>query len=416
MAIISPSGGGRVGDPQAALNDVDWKRNLAILCFAQFISILSFSFCFPFIPLFLQNELGVTDRHELAVWSGLCGGASGFALSLVSPVWGLAADRWGRKPMVIRAMVAGGFLLGAMGLARTPVEVVIIRVLQGAFSGTVAAAITLVATGTPRQRVGWAMGLLSSAVALGSAAGPFIGGVAASLLGLRTVFLIGCPLMLAAVLPVILIVREPPLRAAGQASARTVESIRNAGPGAFAAIGVLLLAQTLIQIGFAGSQLIVPLKLIQLAGTNATGATGVAFAAAGVASAVAAIGYSRLAGRIGYRWLSAIGGLVAAFALALMAQAPTEALVVVAIFLAGLCFGAVGPATSAMLGLEAPPAVQGRIFGLSASATAVGWSLGPLIGGTMAGVLSISIALYTLGGFSVALALMMTLLGREPAR
>ena len=97
-------------------------------------------------------------------------------------------------------------------------------------------------------------------------------------------------------------------------------------------------------------------------------------------------------------------------------MAPGVALVILATTLTGFCFGTIGPATSAMLGLEAPVAVQGRIFGLSASATALGFALGPLLGGTMAGVVSVSAALFTTAGVALLLGLLLSAAAREPQR
>ena len=345
------------------------------------------------------------------------GSSAGLASAIVSPVWGLLADRYGRKSMLIRAMVGGGVSVAAIAAAQTPLQLVILRLLQGALSGTVAATTTIVATGTPREHVGRAMGLLSSAVALGSAVGPFAGGVAANYIGLRYVFLGGGALLLVAVVPVIVAVREAPLRRRVESGRSSLlATIRAAGPGSLVAISVLLVAQSLLQISWSGAQPLVSLRVLQLSPAGAAGATGLAFAAAGVASALAGISYSRLAASSGYRSLAALASVSAAAAIVLIGIAPTVALVVVATFIAGLFIGAALPAITAMLGLETPGPVQGRVFGLSASATALGFGLGPLFAGTIAGVLNVPVALYTMAGFAVALMVLLIVGGREPAK
>ena len=260
-----------------------------MLWFAQFTAIFGFSFAFPFLPLYIKS-LGVADPHELALWTGAAGGASGFALALLSPVWGLLADRYGRKPMLIRAMVGGGVTVGLMAFARGPLDLVFLRLLQGAFSGTVAATTTLVATGTPRARVGWAMGILSSAVALGSAVGPFAGGLAAGRIGLRNTFLAGGLLLLLAVAPVILAVREAPFQRPARGSLGVLPSLRAAGGGSLAAIAVLLAAQTLLQLAFSGAQSVIPLKLIAIVPRDTATVTGLTF------SITAGVGFITLFG------------------------------------------------------------------------------------------------------------------------
>ena len=125
---------------------VDWRRNLAALWFAEFTAIVGFSFAFPFLPVFLSQDLGMREPHQLALWAGLAGSASGFSMAIASPIWGALADRYGRRSMLLRAMVGGGISVGLMGLAQVPWHLVALRFLQGASSGTVAAANALVAT------------------------------------------------------------------------------------------------------------------------------------------------------------------------------------------------------------------------------------------------------------------------------
>jgi MFS family permease len=220
-----------------------------------------------------------------------------------------------------------------------------------------------------------------------------------------------------AVLPVIFFLRERPLTRRIEARRTSMpEVIRAAAPGTLGAIVILLLAQSLLQAGWSGTQPLISLRLLQLSPTAAAAATGIAFAAAGVASALAGIGYSRLAAGTGYRRLAALSAVGAAAATVLIAIAPTIALVVAATFVAGLFVGSALPAVTAMLGLETPAQVQGRVFGFNASATALGFGLGPLFAGTIAGVLSVPIALYAMAGLSLVLALVMIAGSREPAR
>ncbi len=342
---------------------------------------------------------------------------TGLTSALFSPLWGVLADRYGRKSMLMRAMIGGGLSVAFLALARNPLELVLLRALQGAASGTVAATTTLVATGTPREHVGRAMGVISSAVALGSAVGPFAGGIAANYIPLRFVFLGGGVLLLIAVAPVIVGVKEAPIvRRVKEGRTTMRDALRVAGPGTVFAVTVLLVSQSLLQISWSGGQPLISLRLLELSPGSAAGVTGIAFAASGVASAIAGIGYSRLAASTGYRRLAAMASLLAAAALVLMGLAPTVVLVVVATFLAGLCIGAALPAITAMLGLEAPPEIQGRVFGLSASATALGFGLGPLLAGTMAGVLSIPIGLFTMAAVALLLAAVVAFAAREPTR
>jgi DHA1 family multidrug resistance protein-like MFS transporter len=79
------------------------------------IAIVGFYFVLPFVPLYIQ-ELGVTGQSNVAMWAGLLTAGSALCMTVISPIWGVLADRLGRKPMVLRAMIAGAVILALMGI------------------------------------------------------------------------------------------------------------------------------------------------------------------------------------------------------------------------------------------------------------------------------------------------------------
>ena len=50
---------------------VSWKLNLAMLWFSQLVILAGFQALIPFIPLFIKNELGVTDEESLLLCAAL---------------------------------------------------------------------------------------------------------------------------------------------------------------------------------------------------------------------------------------------------------------------------------------------------------------------------------------------------------
>ncbi|MBN2361528.1 MAG: MFS transporter, partial [Deltaproteobacteria bacterium] len=179
--------------------------------------MIAFSFVFPFIPLYVQ-ALGVPDPTKAAQWSGWIAASTALTMAVAQPIWGNLADRFGRKPMVIRSMIAGSITLGLMGLATHPWHILVLRLLQGMLTGTVTASTALVATVVPKQRLGFALGLLQVAMFGGSSLGPLVGGIVADSFGFRASFGAACLLALAGGLTVITLVREdftpPPATAA----------------------------------------------------------------------------------------------------------------------------------------------------------------------------------------------------------
>ena len=401
--------------PPAPPTPVDWRRNLAALWFAEFTAIFGFSFAFPFLPVYLR-ELGVHDPGQLAIWSGVAGGASGAALAVMSPIWGVLADRYGRRAMLLRAMVGAGLTVGLMGFARGPLDLVVLRLVQGSTSGTVSAATALVATGTPRHRVGWALGVLSSAIAVGSALGPLVGGLLAGALGARAIFWAAGVLLAAATLPVLLVVREAPVTRSEHDQRSAVQLLRAAAPGAVAAVGALIVGQALLQSSYSGAQSVVVLRLLEHLSAGVEAVTGVAFAAAGLASALASVLYIGIARRLGFRVVGVLAAVLMAGSQLLMGWSSGVGAIVAGAALAGLFYGCIGPVISTMIGMETPTAAQARVFGVGASATALGFGLGPLSGGVVASRLGTSIALSICATIAVLLAVVLAGRAREPAR
>jgi DHA1 family multidrug resistance protein-like MFS transporter len=385
------------------------------LWFAEFTAIFGFSFAFPFLSIFLSKDLGVHAGRDLYLWTAASASASGLALAVASPIWGVLGDRFGRKPMLVRSMLGGAITVGLIYLVQTPEQLLVLRFLQGASSGTVAAATALVAAETPRSRVGWALGVVTSAIALGGAIGPVIGGLAGEFLGLRFVFLLGGFALLAAVVPVLWIVRESPLRAKSGPRLGTLAVIGQR-PGLKWSLGVLIGAQGLISVCNAATQQLVVLRLLEMLSSGVTAVSGLAFGLAGVASSASAIGYTRVTRRLGYVRTAATAAALVAVAVALIGVSPSVAVVVLAVGMNGLFSGVVLPATASMIGLETPPEAQSTVFGLNASSVALGFFLGPLIGGSVAATSGIRASLLVTAGLAVLLAILLARGAREPAR
>jgi len=336
-------------------------------------------------------------------------------MAIASPVWGVLGDRYGRKPMLIRSMLGGGITVGLIFLAQSPLQLVILRLAQGATSGTVAAATALVAAETPRHRVGWALGVVTSAVALGGAIGPVVGGLAGAVFGLRLVFLGGGILLLISTIPVFLVVKESERRIREGPRPSTLSIIRRS-PGTVRSLAVLIGAQGLVSTVQSASQILIVLKFIEIAGAAASAAAGFAFSAAGITNSVAAVGYTSITRRAGYVRTTALASMLLAATIGLLILAPNAVLVVAVFGIVGLLNGTVIPATASMIGLETPPEAQSTVFGLNASSVALGFFFGPLIAGGVAATAGVSTALGVSAVLAIGLAALIAIGAREPTR
>jgi MFS transporter, DHA1 family, multidrug resistance protein len=401
--------------PPVNSGGVNWRRNLAALWFAEFTAIFGFSFAFPFLPIFLHHDLGVAPGRDLDLWTAASASASGLSMAIASPIWGVLGDRLGRKPMLIRSMLGGAITVGLMSFSQSPAQLLILRFLQGATSGTVAAATSLVAAETPRSRVAWSLGVVNSGVALGGAIGPVVGGLAGAVFGLRLVFFGGGILLLLSLIPVLLIVRESPMVPRTGPRVSTLRLIRDR-PGLVRALLVLIGAQGMVSVCNSATQVLAVLRLTEMVSTGVSAVTGLGFGLAGIASSASAVGYTRVTRCQGYVRTAAVAAGLASVAILLIAVSPWVALVVVGIGLNGLFSGVVIPATASMIGLETPHEAQSTVFGFNASSIALGFSIGPLIGGTVAATSGVQVALLVVVALALGLAALIATGAREPAR
>ena len=174
---------------------------------AQFIAMVGMSSCVPFLPIYVR-QLGITNIHEAQFWSSIVF-AGPYVLSILTvPLWGSLGDRYGRKIMIVRAIIGLAIAMFLMGFARNVWDLFLLRVLQGAVSGFIAASLAFVSAETPQDRSGFAIGMLQSAQSAGNILGPLAGGIFSDLFGIRPVFYIVALLCLISGILIIFFVSE----------------------------------------------------------------------------------------------------------------------------------------------------------------------------------------------------------------
>jgi MFS transporter, DHA1 family, staphyloferrin B biosynthesis exporter len=164
-----------------------WRRNFRLLWLGQFVVTAGATVLVPLLPLHLERLEGTVEHNRL--WTGLTLGAPAVTLALAAPLWGRLADRWGRKWMVVRALVGFGLALALMAFATTAFELLLCRLLQGACGGVVEGAAAFAGAEAPADARGRMFGSLHAATAAGSVLGPLGGGIVSDLVGLPTLLL-----------------------------------------------------------------------------------------------------------------------------------------------------------------------------------------------------------------------------------
>ena len=355
-----------------------WKRTLYACWLAQVFSITGFAFVFPFMPLYIRS-LGVTERAEVIRWAGIADSATAVTMALFAPVWGSLADRFGRKPMVLRSMIGGAAVLSLMGFCRTVGQLVVCRLLQGVLTGTVTASVALVASAAPRERSGYALGMMHVGVLVGVSIGPFFGGAMAEVFGFRAAFLIAGALLLAGGLLVKFAVEEhftPAMPGDGAARGSFGEVL--------AAGGFLAAVFALFTIQFANSAPapIFPLFIEKLRSTSERikVVTGSVVSVGGVAAALSAGVFGRFSDAWGHKRVLVATTAFAALVSILHLFVQSVGHLVALRALLGLGAAGMMPAANAIIRDITAERNLGRAFGVTSSLACAGMALGPLAG------------------------------------
>ncbi len=394
-----------------------WQRVLWANWTAQILAIVGFSFVYPFLPLYVQH-LGVHDRHAVLIWSGLLYAGTTIALTIFAPLWGSVSDRYGRKVMVVRAMGCGAILIGLMIVVRNPEELLVIRILQGILTGSVAASMALVAAMVPRERLGFAMGLMQTAIFTGNSIGPLVGGQLDVRVGFKTTFLVAATLLAIATLIVMFFVEEDftPVAAHRDMPRR---NLRTDARAIFANRQLALVIVVVCAVQF-GAQVVAPVLpiFVQDLGGNAKNAAALAgnvFSVAGICSAVTAVIAGRFMDRRGHFRLVLIGAILGA-ALLNVPQSFASSVNQLYILrgLEGLALGGMLATSTTILSLGTPPEWRGAAIGLSAGANAAGQALGQLSGSLIAGSLGIRSVFLVTAGVLALVGLVVALGIKEP--
>jgi MFS transporter, DHA1 family, multidrug resistance protein len=364
-----------------------WRRNLYVIWFATFASLTGGSLVQPFLPLFINRDLGVSDPGTAAIWFGVATSGGGVAQAIMAPIWGVLADRHGRKAMLVRAQFAIGAANGTLAFVGSPWQLVGLRVIQGMFSGVVGASRALVAGSVPRDRVAYAMGVIQSAIFMGQTLGPTIGGILGSTIGFRAAFVTTAGINIVAGILAAIYVKEGADRAGGRRSRNptSMRALLRSRP-----LATLVAVFFLTSVGNMLARPILALLLLEIDPDHDVAFTaGLAFSVLGISGTIASVLSSRSAGRIGLRQLVMLAAVVAGAGTYVVGLATSPNMVLASLFVVGLAQGTLAAASTALISLFAPASRQGTAFGILTSAQSLAMGAGPLSGGLLAAALDL---------------------------
>lgn len=379
-----------------------WRMTLFVMFMAQFLTGIGFSFVFPFLPFYFR-QLGVETDAAVYEWMGWSSFVFGITMAVSAPVWGVVADRYGRKIMVLRSMIAGAIILGLMGFATSPWHLLILRFFQGMATGTVAASITLVSSVTPSANLGFSMGIMQTSLMLGHAAGPFFGGLLADRFGFRIPCFCATFLLLLGTLLVITGAKES-FEPAHSNNREALNNMKNV----VTTYGFPIILMIYFMVYVIRTMIIpvLPFYIEDVSGTadKVATLTGTFVGVQGLLSGLSAAFLGNISDRIGPSKVLIASLLFAGLSAIPMAFAHNTTELFVELSFMGLAAGGVIPAANMMVTNSVGKRKVGSAFGLTAGVTCLGIGIGPLFGGYIASVIDPSVAFMVMGLSSLLIA------------
>lgn len=382
----------------------NWHKAFYTLWLGCFITGMGYSMTMPFISLFIA-DLGHYTQLQVSLYSGLAFAMTFIAQAIVSPYWGNLADRKGRKLMCMRASGVMALTITATGFAPNAIYIIVMRFIQGAFSGYINNATALIAGETPHQKSGWVMSQMMTAGTAGNLVGPLLGGVLSNFFGnwlggawgYRIPFFITGFLMVLVFLGSTFLVKEE-FTPVSRAEMKPMSEIMHTLPHV-KLIVAMFVTTLLVQAANMSIDPIVSLyvKSMMPNSKNIAFVAGIVAATPGLGTLLAASKIGHKMDEIGPLKILRFGLIVGAILFIPMALTHSPWILAGLRFLLGIASAAMLPAAQTVLTLNTPAESFGRIFSYNQSFQAVGSVFGSLMGSAISGVFNYATVFWTTG-------------------
>ena len=382
-----------------------WKRTVYISLVCVFCTAFGVSQLAPILPLYF-HDLGVQTPEAMSLWSGLATGATYIIVCLAAPFWGRVADKKGRKITLIRSSFGMALCNVLIAFQTTPEGVVLIRLVQGLVSGFYSASITLIASESPIERTGWALGLLASANLAGSLIGPLLGGYIADTVGIRNDFIIVGALMgLAGVLATIFIHENyvPQPNPEKLSIRKLKEQISE-----FNSIVALCVASFIYAICIMSLQPVISVYIKGIVPSdteNLAFIAGAVFSAMGIAQLMSSSPLGKLVDKIGPRKVLVVSLIYVGILNIPQAYVSDVYQLAIIRFLQGFGLGGMLPALNTYLSSKTPREFTGQVFSYNQSCLFFGYFLGSVGGASLMAWLGFTTLFWVSGGLFIISAL-----------
>jgi MFS family permease len=147
---------------------------ILLLCYARFSEPIAFFCIFPYVNQMVQ-ENGDLDYADVGFYTSLIESLFSLTQMMVMILWGKAADRVGRKPVLVVSLLGLALSNSVFGFAKTIWQMMLFRCLAGVFSGSVVTIRAMISEHSTAKTQARAFSWLAFSGNVGIFIGPLIG-------------------------------------------------------------------------------------------------------------------------------------------------------------------------------------------------------------------------------------------------
>ena len=364
----------------------DWHSLLALYWITSFVEGLGVSQINAFLPNRL-TEVGVPSA-DVGHLVGLLG--SLFFLSGLPfiPLWGVWADKYSRKAVIIRSALVEAVVFGVVAASQAPWQLFVGMMLVGFQLGNTGVMMAAIRDVTPGHRLGLAMGLFAASSPLGFGTGPAVGGLMIDQLHLPSGYVFAVAALLSIGVALMLAIGSVEVRPEVVPTGSVVRLAFGAVRGVMAdpTVRWLFIVYGVVFVGrqMATQYFTLLVHAVEHTSLQVSGAVGLVGLVSIAGAALSPAG-GWVSDKLGFRrvLVGAIAGLAVTFVA--LALAPSVAWLLVAYGVAIAFMTVVGAMVSSLLATEVPAERRSATLNLIYLPLYVGGITGPAIGAGVVG-------------------------------
>ena len=152
-----------------------WRALLVVFWLTSMVEGAGVSQVFALLPAYL-TDIGVPEQDRLA-FIGLFGSLIFVVGAPLVPLWGVWADKYSRKAVIVRSALVEAVVFAAVALSREPWQVAASLLLIGLQLGNTGVMLAAIRDTAPRARLGSVIAIFGAAGPVGFAVGPAVAGI-----------------------------------------------------------------------------------------------------------------------------------------------------------------------------------------------------------------------------------------------